>query len=289
MVDQSDKKAKRMVLRSPNQRIQKRSQYLRSRRVPKNWLKSERLQKLLAASGLGSRREMDRLIGEGKVEINGQVAQLGDKASPYDTVKVKGKLVKLVFPDHLPRVILYHKPAGEIVSRRDPKGRISVFDKVPPVRGKEWVSVGRLDFNTSGLLIFTTSGDLANRFTHPSFAVDREYAVRINSELSEEILNQLVTEGIELEDGVARLGRISTPLTRKNSGKNYWYHIVLREGRNREVRRIFETLGFTVSRLIRIRFGPIAIPPRLKSGQYYELNEVEVTYVLKEIGLYLRL
>lgn len=277
-----------MVLRPPNQKIQKKSQYLKSRRVPKSRLKSERLQKLLAASGLGSRREMDHLIGEGKVEINGRVAQLGDKAGPYDTVKVNGKSVKLVFPDHLPRIVLYHKPAGEIVSRRDPEGRVSVFDKVPLVHGKEWVSVGRLDFNTSGLLIFTTSGDLANRFTHPSFAIDREYAVRINGELSEETLSQLVNEGVKLEDGIARLGRISAPLERKNSGKNYWYHIVLREGRNREVRRIFESLGFTVSRLMRIRFGPVAIPPRLKSGQYYELNEVEVTYVLKELALYLK-
>jgi 23S rRNA pseudouridine2605 synthase len=242
---------------------------------------SERLHKVLAGAGLGSRRDMEQLISEGRVSINGQPAQVGDKVRPGDVVKVNGKIVRLSWKTQVPRVLLYHKQEGEIVSRDDPEGRPSVFDNLPPVRGGRWITVGRLDFNTEGLLIFTTDGELANRPSHPRYEVEREYAVRLLGSLDAEKMEALLT-GVELEDGVAKVESI---VPAGGEGVNQWYHLVIREGRNREVRRLMEHLGLTVSRLIRVRFGPIAMPSRLKRGMKEELPEQEVEALQRWCGL----
>lgn len=242
---------------------------------------SERLHKVLAGAGLGSRRDMEQLIMEGRVSINGQPAQVGDKVKPGDLVKVNGKPVRLPWKAQVPRVLLYHKPEGEIVSRDDPEGRPSVFDNLPPVRGGRWITVGRLDFNTEGLLIFTTDGELANRLSHPRYEVEREYAVRLLGSLDAEQMDALLT-GIPLEDGQAKVESI---VPAGGEGVNQWYRLVIKEGRNREVRRLMEHLGLTVSRLIRVRFGPVAMPSRLKRGMREELEEAEVEALLRWCGL----
>ncbi len=242
---------------------------------------SEKLHKALATAGLGSRRDMEQLIGEGRVSINGLPAKVGDRVKPGDLVKVNGKLVRLQWKKQMPRVLLYHKPEGEIVSRDDPEGRPSVFAGLPGVRGGRWVSVGRLDFNTEGLLIFTTSGELANRLSHPRYEVEREYAVRIVGTLTQDQTDALL-HGVALEDGTANVENI---VPAGGEGINQWYHLVIKEGRNREVRRLFEHLGLTVSRLIRVRYGPIAMPPRLKRGMREELAEAEVAALMQWCGL----
>ncbi|MFO7580241.1 23S rRNA pseudouridine(2605) synthase RluB [Nitrosomonas halophila] len=236
-----------------------------------------RLQKLLAQSGLGSRREMEAIIAAGRATINGVTAQLGDRVGLDDLVRVDGKIIRIRMGERLPRVIIYHKPEGEIVSWQDPQGRPSVFDKLPRMKSSRWISIGRLDFNTSGLLIFTTDGALANRLMHPRFQMEREYAVRIVGQLNAEQVTQLTT-GIELEDGLAKFERL---FDEGGLGTNHWYRVTLKEGRNREVRRMFEALGLTVSRLIRVRFGPIQLPPRLKRGQWLELTDAEIKHLLE--------
>lgn len=276
----STNKAKKMTLRRPNKEILQKSEKLRE--IRSEIEKPVRLQKALSSAGLGSRRHCEELIASGVVKINGKVAQLGDRVLPKDEITVKDKAVKPVWQDRLPRIVLYYKQEGEIVSRNDPQGRLSVFDRLPQVSGSLWVAIGRLDINTAGLLIFTTSGELANRFAHPSYAIDREYRVKVNGELTEQQIKQLTTDGIQLEDGIARAARL---IEYENEGKNRRYDIVVQEGRNREVRRIFEHFGLTVTKLTRIRFGVIGIPPRLKRGQFYELNEVETAFVLKEMGM----
>lgn len=242
---------------------------------------TQRLHKLLALSGLGSRRDMEKLIETGRVTINGQPAVLGAGVSPQDTVRVDNRLVHLSFEPELPQILLYHKPEGEIVSADDPEGRASVFDKLPRVKGAKWIAIGRLDINTSGLLIFTTSGELANHFMHPRYAVEREYAVRIFGELTEGQLLQL-TQGIELEDGPAAFDSISP---QGGEGANHWYQVILREGRNREVRRLFEAFQMPVSRLMRVRFGPVNLPPRVKRGQMLKLEPKEVIGILAWAGI----
>lgn len=237
---------------------------------------SQKLQKILAQSGLGSRRAMETWIGEGKVTVNGAVATVGTRVSSRDVIKVGARVVRWPAPQKLPRVLLYHKPEGEIVSREDPEGRASVFDRLPPLRDGKWLAIGRLDFNTSGLLIFTNSGDLANRMMHPRFEIEREYAVRIIGQLSGEQHKKLL-RGIKLSDGVARCESVEDE---GGEGSNHWYRIVLREGRNRVVRRLFEALGLTVSRLMRVRFGFVALPPRLKRGQLVEAPAQEVKQLL---------
>ena len=242
---------------------------------------TQRLHKLLALSGLGSRREMEALIESGRVTINGQVATVGAAVTEYDIVRVDSRPIRLSFEPALPKVLIYHKPEGEIVSQDDPEGRASVFDKLPRVRGAKWISVGRLDINTSGLLIFTTSGELANHFMHPRYEVEREYAVRIFGELTDEQLAQLRV-GIELDDGPANFDVINP---QGGEGSNHWYQVVLREGRNREVRRLFEAFLAPVSRLMRVRFGPVNLPPRLKRGMMLELSPKEVVGLLEWAGL----
>ena len=229
---------------------------------------------------------MEKLIEQGQVLVNGKTAKLGDKVQPTDKVLINHRRqLKLNFADRLPRILLYHKEVGELVSRNDPRYRQTVFMRIPLLKDQKWRVVGRLDMNTSGLLIFTTSGDLVNRFSHPRFAIDREYAVRVKGILTIEQMHQLTHKGVMLSDGLAKVASIQERQVVDERSQYRWYNLVLQEGRNREVRRIFEFFGLIVSRLIRTRFGPIAMPPRLKSGLYYELNEVEVEYVLKEMGV----
>ena len=275
-------RAKKLAVRPANQKVQSQVRRLQEQRSDLSGIEPVRLQKALAASGVGSRREMEEWIQNGWVTVNGKVAQLGDKVQPEDQVLVKGSVIKLKWPDRLPRIILYYKQEGEIVSRDDPQGRVSIFDRLPQAASSRWVAVGRLDINTSGLLILTTSGELANRFAHPSFEVEREYAVRVLGELGMDEMRLLTSEGVMLEDGLARVERIHS---QGGEGVNKWYNVVLKEGRNREVRRIFEHFGLTVSRLVRTGFGPIGLPNRLKRGQFYELNAAEVASVMKWAGL----
>lgn len=240
-------------------------------------LVEERLQKALASAGLGSRREMETWISEGRVQVNGETAVLGSKVSARDVIKVSGKRVYLRFEDKRTRVLIYHKSEGEIVSRDDPAGRATVFDNLPKLRGAKWIAIGRLDFNTEGLMIFTTSGELANNLMHPRFEVEREYAVRVLGELTEEMIQKLL-DGVELDDGPAKLQSL---FVAGGEGANRWYRVIIMEGRKREVRRLFEHLGLTVSRLTRIRFGPISLPPQLRRGQKIELDEEMVAKILE--------
>lgn len=242
--------------------------------------KPERLQKVLAQAGIGSRREMEEWIAAGRISVNGVTAQLGQSVVPTDKVKIGGRLVNLRFTTtKTPRIVMYHKPEGEIVSRDDPEGRPSVFTALPRIRGGRWIAVGRLDFNTSGLLLFTTSGELANKLTHPSSELVRDYAVRVLGELTLEAQKQLL-EGIELEDGPANFASLEDA---GGEGANHWYRVTLYEGRNREVRRMFEAVGCTVSRLIRVRYGPFNLPPQLKRGRVHELSEPEVKTFMREL------
>lgn len=242
---------------------------------------TQRLHKLLALAGLGSRRDMETLIASGRVTINGKPATVGAGVTQHDVVRVDSRPLKLPFEAELPQVLLYHKPEGEIVSQDDPEGRATVFEKLPKVKHGKWIAIGRLDMNTSGLLIFTTSGELANRFMHPRYEVEREYAVRIFGELSEGQMTQL-TEGIELEDGPANFDSITA---QGGEGANHWYQVILREGRNREVRRLFEAFQLPVSRLMRVRFGPVNLPPRVKRGQMLKLEQKQVVDLLEWAGL----
>lgn len=238
---------------------------------------SQKLHKVLAQSGLGSRRAMEQWIRDGRVTVNGVVAGIGARVTPRDRIRVDQREVRWPAPRRLPRVLIYHKPEGEITSRDDPQGRPMVFSKLPRLRGAKWLAVGRLDYNTCGLLIFTTSGELANRMMHPSFAVEREYAVRTLGRLSPEQVAKLKS-GIVLGDGLARCLVVEDE---GGEGANRWYRIVLAEGRNRVVRRIFEALGLTVSRLLRVRFGTISLPRRLKRGQLCELAPEEVMRLME--------
>ncbi len=235
------------------------------------------MQKALADAGLGARREIEEWIAAGRVHVNGETAHLGQRVAVTDKIKVGGRLVNLHFAARVPRVLIYHKPEGEIVSRDDPQGRPSVFNALPRMRGGRWIAIGRLDFNSCGLLLFTSDGALANRLMHPRYGIDREYAVRVLGAIDEASLAKL-TDGIELEDGMAKFIRLQPA---GGEGANHWYHVTLEEGRNREVRRMFAAVGVTVSRLMRVRYGPIILPASLKRGQCYELEPGEVQALLK--------
>jgi 23S rRNA pseudouridine2605 synthase len=243
-------------------------------------VRSQKLQKVLAQSGLGSRRAMEEIIKSGKVKVNGEAATLGMRVTSQDEIQVGRRQIKFKVTSRLPRVIVYHKVDGEIVSRDDPQGRRSVFEKLPVIRSAKWLAVGRLDFNTGGLLIFTTSGELANRLMHPRFEVEREYAVRLFGMLSPTQIQELKT-GVRLSDGVAKFDVLED---HGGEGRNRWYRVVLKEGRNRVVRRMFEALGLQVSRLMRVRFGIVNLPPRLKRGQWVELKEAEISQLLEWAG-----
>jgi len=239
-----------------------------------------KLHKVLAEAGMGSRRDMEELIIAGRVSVNGEPAHIGQRILPTDAVRINGKLVQRKVSKKPPRVLVYHKPAGEIVSHDDPDGRPSVFDRLPTMKTGKWLAVGRLDFNTEGLLLFTTSGDLANRLMHPRYNIDREYAVRTLGEL-EEGMRQKLLAGVELEDGMAQFTKIADG---GGEGVNKWYRVVIGEGRNREVRRMFEAIGLTVSRLIRTRYGALTLPSNLKRGRWEEMEENSVRDLLSAVG-----
>lgn len=241
---------------------------------------TQKLQKVLAQAGIGSRRKMEELIAQGLIKVNGQVATLGTRVSSFDRVEFGRRRVDISGSGKA-RVILYHKPEGEIVSRDDPKDRQTVFANLPRPKNAKWIAIGRLDFNTSGLLIFTTSGELANRMMHPSFDTEREYSVRIFGQLSDEQI-KLFRSGVELSDGH---GVFEACESIGGEGRNRWYKVIVKEGRNRLVRRMFEALGYQVSRLIRIRFGGVILPPRLTRGKWLELKDDEVSQLEKQCGL----
>jgi len=250
--------------------------------IPDEKSPGEKLQKVLAQAGLGSRRLMEEWISAGRVSVNGEPATLGMRVLEGDLIKADRRTIRVGERENAVRVLLYHKPEGEIVSRDDPEKRASVFDKLPKVRGQKWIAIGRLDFNTSGLLIFTTSGKLANRLMHPRFEVEREYAVRLQGTMTEAQINQALNQGIELEDGLVKFDKLQDE---GGEGFNHWYRVMLKEGRNRVVRRTFEALGLPVSRLMRVRFGIINLPPRLKRGMVAELGTGEVAQVLDWAGI----
>lgn len=240
-----------------------------------------KLHKVLAEAGLGSRRDMEDLIVAGRVSVNGEPAHIGQRILPTDAVRINGKLIQRRVSSKPPRVLVYHKPAGEIVSHDDPEGRPSVFDRLPTMKAGKWLAVGRLDFNTEGLLLFTTSGDLANRLMHPRYNIDREYAVRTLGEL-EEGMRQKLLSGVELDDGKAAFSKIQNG---GGEGINRWYRVVIGEGRNREVRRMFEAVGLTVSRLIRTRYGAMTLPSGLKRGRWEEFEENDVRALMTAFGV----
>ncbi len=243
---------------------------------------TEKVQKLLARAGMGSRREMESIIAEGRVSVNGSVIELGARASEDDKIRVDGRIISIPKQESMiRRVIAYHKPDGEVCTRKDPEGRKTVFDALPsPGRGR-WIAIGRLDLNTSGLLLFTNDGELANRLMHPKFELEREYAARVNGEVSDDSIKQLQT-GIALDDGMAHFDHIRFS---GGEGFNQWYHVTLKEGRNREVRRLWEAVGCQVSRLIRVRYGIVTLPRSLRRGAWMELDVQQLREIEKSVGL----
>lgn len=242
----------------------------------------EKLQKVLARSGFGSRREMERFIEEGRVGLNGDLAKLGDRVKEGDQVSLDGRPIQLIFSaESARRVLIYNKPVGEVCTRHDPEGRPTVFDNLPPLKQGRWIVIGRLDINTTGLLLFTTDGELANRMMHPSANIDREYAVRVLGEVSDEMLERL-KQGVLLEDGMAHFSDVRYF---DGEGANKWYHCVVMEGRNREVRRLWESQGLQVNRLKRVRFGPVFLPSDVKVGTWRELGGKEIDLLSDELEL----
>ncbi len=242
---------------------------------------SEKLQKVLARAGLGSRRLIERWIEEGRITIDGQPATLGARVTPHQMLRVDGRIIPAHAIQPKPRILIYHKPEGEVCTRSDPQGRPTVFDKLPVLRGARWIAVGRLDYNTSGLLLFTTDGELANRLMHPSREIEREYAVRVLGKVSDEMLARL-KEGVMLEDGPAHFDAIKDA---GGAGANHWYHVTLKEGRNREVRRLWDAIGVQVSRLMRIRFGSIQLPSHFHAGRTMELDDDAAAALYEQVEL----
>ncbi|MDJ0656583.1 MAG: pseudouridine synthase [Xanthomonadales bacterium] len=243
---------------------------------------AERLQKVLARSGLGSRRGLEARIRSGDISVNGEVATLGTKVGQGDRIEFEGRAYRLVTgKSDTSRVIMYNKPEGVVSTRSDPEGRRTVFDHLPKVHGGRWIAIGRLDINTTGLLLLTTDGELANAMMHPSYGVDREYACRVHGEVTGEMLRKL-REGVELEDGPAQFSDI---VESGGTGENRWFHVTLLEGRNREVRRLWEAVGVRVSRLKRVRYGAVFMPSRMKVGRWEELSPADVQVLREDVGL----
>lgn len=243
---------------------------------------NEKLQKVLARAGFASRREVEEWIAAGRISINGKIATLGARVGEHDVIRVDGRVVqraRLVPRER--RVLIYHKPVGEVCTRADPEGRPTIFDNLPRLANGRWVTVGRLDINTSGLLLLTNDGELANRLMHPSSGVEREYAVRVLGEVPPETLDRL-RDGVELEDGPAHFDRV---MDAGGEGANHWYHVTLREGRNREVRRLWESQGVVVSRLIRVRYGNVMLPRNLRAGRFTDLTGPDLEGLLALVGL----
>ncbi|GGC88230.1 ribosomal large subunit pseudouridine synthase B [Halopseudomonas salina] len=249
---------------------------------PSNPVTGEKLQKVLARVGLGSRREIESWIEGGRISVNGQIASLGCRVDSLDQILVDGRPVKRdIANEEARRVMLYNKPEGEVCTRDDPEGRPTVFDRLPRLKHGRWINIGRLDINTSGLLLFTTDGELANRLMHPSYQMDREYAVRVMGEVDDEMIERLKT-GVMLDDGPARFTDI---VASGGEGINRWYHVCLMEGRNREVRRLWESQGMRVNRLKRVRFGPVFLGPELPVGRWREMKQNEIDALSQEVGL----
>lgn len=243
---------------------------------------TERIQKVLARAGVGSRRQIESWIKEGRIKINGKPAALGDHISSKDKVKVDNRAVHLAdSASEKVKVLAYYKPAGEICARSDPKHKKTVFDSLPNIKNGRWINIGRLDINTIGLLLFTNDGELANRLMHPSHQVEREYAVRVLGTASDVQIQAMLT-GVELDDGMARFTDI---VDSGGEGVNHWYHVVITEGRNREVRRLWESQGLQVSRLMRVRFGPYILPRSKHLGNLWDLDEKEIKALSKSVGL----
>lgn len=243
---------------------------------------TEKLQKVLARAGLGSRRQLEEWIAAGRITVNGAVAKLGDRVDDKAVIEVDGRLVKMPHTQQVSRkILIYHKPEGEICTRSDPEKRPTVFEKLPMLRGQRWVAVGRLDINTSGLLLFTNDGELANCLMHPSRQIEREYAVRVLGDVDDAMITRLL-KGVKLEDGMAKFDDIRDA---GGEGANHWYHVILREGRNREVKRLWESQGVKVSRLIRVRYGNITLPRYLRAGKYADLDPADQEALLKLAGI----
>lgn len=244
-------------------------------------MSEERVQKALSRMGFGSRREIEGWIEQGRVKVNGKVAVPGTKVKDGDRTEFNGKRIVIRAPKAEVRVLIYNKPVGQVCSRKDEKGRDSVFAHLPKITNARWVSVGRLDINTSGLLLFTNNGELANRLMHPSHEIEREYAVRVRGQMTNEKLRQL-QKGVQLEDGPAHFDNITDA---GGEGANHWYHVILREGRNREVRRLWEAVDAQVSRLIRLRYANISLPRNLRQGKVVDLELKEVKLLMESVGL----
>jgi 23S rRNA pseudouridine2605 synthase len=243
----------------------------------------EKLQKVLARIGVGSRRDVEAWISQGRIKVNGKDATLGQRVDMHDAITVDGRVIKREeAAETVRRVIMYNKPDGEICTRDDPEGRPTVFDRLPRPKEGRWINIGRLDINTTGLLMFTTDGELANRLMHPSFEMDREYAVRVRGEVDDDMLLRL-KNGVILEDGPARFTDIQQ--APGGEGFNHWYHCVVMEGRNREVRRLWESQGLVVSRLKRVRYGPVFLNSDLPMGRWREMSQYEVDILAAEVGL----
>ncbi|VVO05025.1 23S rRNA pseudouridine(2605) synthase RluB [Pseudomonas fluorescens] len=243
----------------------------------------EKLQKVLARIGVGSRRDVEAWISHGRIKVNGKDATLGLRVDLHDAITIDGKVIKREeAAESVRRVIMYNKPDGEICTRDDPEGRPTVFDKMPRPKEGRWINIGRLDINTTGLLMFTTDGELANRLMHPSYEMDREYAVRVRGEVDDEMIERLKA-GVVLEDGPAKFTDIKQ--APGGEGFNHWYHCVVMEGRNREVRRLWESQGLVVSRLKRVRFGPVFLNSDLPMGRWREMSQYEVDILSAEVGL----
>lgn len=242
----------------------------------------EKLQKVLARAGIGSRREMEKLIGANRVTVNGKIAHVGDRVEARDRILVDGHPVAMkVLEERRTRVLIYNKPEGEICTMRDPEGRPTVFAALPKLKGERWIAVGRLDFNTSGLLLFTTDGEFANALMHPSANIDREYLCRVLGEVDDDMLSRLHA-GVVLDDGIARFNDITVG---GGEGANRWYYVCLMEGRNREVRRLWESQNLKVNRLKRVRFGPVFLPARLKQGQWQDMPDEMILGLYQLTGL----
>lgn len=242
---------------------------------------SEKIQKVLAQAGLGSRREIEKWVAAGRVTVNGRPAQVGERVSADDKIGLDGRPVKLARRSERTRVLVYNKPVGQICTRNDPEGRKTVFEALPPVKGGRWVAIGRLDINTSGLLLFTNDGELANRLMHPSNQIEREYVVRVHGSVDEAMIARML-EGVELDDGLASFNRIKAGA---RTGTHQWFSVVLTEGRQRQVRRLWESQGVEVSRLKRIRYGTVSLPSYVRVKEYMDLSPTDIARLGKEVGI----
>jgi len=241
----------------------------------------ERIQKLLAHQGVASRRQVDLMLQQGRISVDGKIAKPGDQISGKEKIALDGKLIRIVNLESRPKLLMYHKPLGQVCTRADPEGRPNVFQNLPYLAQGRWVGIGRLDINTSGLILFTDQGELANRLMHPSYEIEREYAVRVHGAVTSDMLHRL-SQGVELDDGLAKFDAI---IDSGGEGTNHWYHVVLKEGKNREVRRLWESVGVEISRLIRVRYHSFNLPKWLKPGKYRLFEDEVVKRLYQKLNL----